>query len=235
MVPKSSSIFTLSSTLVYYLFDSGHLSGCEIISHCGFDFHFSDAEYSFIFLLAICMPSLEKSLFRSFKNSVICLFCYWVVVFFFGEKIFLLAVVGVHCCTWTFSSCGEHGLFSSWVHKLLVVVASLVEELWLSDLRSCGSCVLEHGLSSCGPQVKLPCDRWDLPRPVIEPLFPALAGRFLTTGLPGKSSTGGFKRQAVGSCCFFPVLLRRAWGVPSQVPGFLLPTTKKSECHIQQL
>ena len=29
---------------------------------------------------------------------------------------------------------------------------------------------------------------WDLPRPGIEPMSPALAGGFLTTGPPGKSS-----------------------------------------------
>ena len=28
---------------------------------------------------------------------------------------------------------------------------------------------------------------WDLPRPAIKPVSPALAGRFLSTGLPGKS------------------------------------------------
>ena len=28
---------------------------------------------------------------------------------------------------------------------------------------------------------------WNLPRPGIEPMTPALAGRFLTTGPPGKS------------------------------------------------
>ena len=28
---------------------------------------------------------------------------------------------------------------------------------------------------------------WDLPRPGLEPVSPALAGGFLTTGLPGKS------------------------------------------------
>ena len=27
---------------------------------------------------------------------------------------------------------------------------------------------------------------WNLPRPGTEPVFPALAGRFLTTGPPGK-------------------------------------------------
>ena len=33
----------------------------------------------------------------------------------------------------------------------------------------------------------MPCDVWSLPRPGIEPVSPALAGRFLTTGPPGKS------------------------------------------------
>ena len=38
-VPKSTNISTSSlALLVYCLFDSGHLSGCETISHCGFLF-----------------------------------------------------------------------------------------------------------------------------------------------------------------------------------------------------
>ena len=31
------------------------------------------------------------------------------------------------------------------------------------------------------------CNMWNLPAPGIEPMFPALAGRFLTTGSPGRS------------------------------------------------
>ena len=38
--------------------------------------------------------------------------------------------------------------------------------------------VAVHGLSCL----------WDLPRPGIEPVSPALAGGFLTTGPPGKST-----------------------------------------------
>ena len=34
----------------------------------------------------------------------------------------------------------------------------------------------------------MPCGMWDLPGPGTEPVSPALAGRFLTTGPPGKSS-----------------------------------------------
>ena len=43
------------------------------------------------------------------------------------------------------------------------------------------------GLSCCGAQASRRwAGIWDLPRPGIEPVFPALAGGFLTTGPPGK-------------------------------------------------
>ena len=38
---------------------------------------------------------------------------------------------------------------------------------------------------------------WDLPKPGIEPMSPALAGGFLTTGSPGKSSYWLFLKLAV--------------------------------------
>ena len=42
-------------------------------------------------------------------------------------------------------------------------------------------------LSSCGAWAFLPQSMWNLPGPEIEPMSPALAGGFLTTGPPGKS------------------------------------------------
>ena len=42
------------------------------------------------------------------------------------------------------------------------------------------------GFSSCGAWASLLQGMWDLPRPGIKPMSPALQGRFLTTGRPGK-------------------------------------------------
>ena len=40
----------------------------------------------------------------------------------------LLAVLGLHCCLWAFSSCGKQGLLFVVVCRLLIVVASLISE-----------------------------------------------------------------------------------------------------------
>ena len=52
------------------------------------------------------------------------------VEFFFLKKfIYLfLAVLGLRCCAWAFSSCGEWGLLFVAVRGLLIEVASLVAE-----------------------------------------------------------------------------------------------------------
>ena len=51
---------------------------------------------------------------------------------------------------------------------------------------SCSSQALEHKLNTCGSWADLLLGMWDLPRPGIEPVSPALAGRFFTTESPGK-------------------------------------------------
>ena len=82
-----------------------------------------------------------------------------------------------HRCAWVFSSCSEWGLLFTGVHGLLVVVASLVAErgLWAGRRNSWGTVALcPHGM-------------WDLPRPGIEPVSPALADGLSTTGPPGES------------------------------------------------
>ena len=53
-------------------------------------------------------------------------------------------------------------------------------------LSSCGLPALECRFCSCGARAQLLCGTWDLPRPGLEPVSPALAGRFSTTAPPGK-------------------------------------------------
>ena len=69
------------------------------------------------------------------------------------------------------------------------MVASLVVEQGLQarGLSRCGSCALEHGLSSFGPQASFQLGMWNLPGSGIEPVSPALAGELLSTIPPGKS------------------------------------------------
>ena len=49
-------------------------------------------------------------------------------LFLFIVFIFFLAALGLRCCARAFSSCGERGLFFVAVHRLLIMVASLVAE-----------------------------------------------------------------------------------------------------------
>ena len=42
--------------------------------------------------------------------------------------IYFLAALGLRCCVWAFSSCGERGLLFVAVRGLLIAVASLVAE-----------------------------------------------------------------------------------------------------------
>ena len=47
-------------------------------------------------------------------------------------------------------------------------------------------------LGSCGARASLLSAKWDLPGAGIQPVSPALAGRLLSTVLPGKSPGLGF-------------------------------------------
>ena len=87
-----------------------------------------------------------------------------------------LAALGLHCCMWVFSSCGEWGLLFVAAHGLLIAVASLVVVV---DSRC-------TGFSSCGTRPWFLRGMWNLPGPGLKPMFPALAGGFLTTVPPGK-------------------------------------------------
>ena len=115
---------------------------------------------------------------HSFIHSFIYLWLRWVFVAAHGLSL-VAARATLRCGVWAshcggFSCCGARAP-GAWAS---VVVAH--------GLSSCGLRALEHRLSSCGARAQLLRGMWDLPGPGLEPVFPALAGRFLTTAPPGK-------------------------------------------------
>ena len=86
-----------------------------------------------------------------------------------------MAVLGLRFRARAFSSCGEQGPLFIAVRGPLTIAASLVEH----SLQT-------HRLSNCGSRAQVLRGTWDLPRPGLEPVSPALAGRFSTTAPPGK-------------------------------------------------
>ena len=87
-----------------------------------------------------------------------------------------LAVLGLRFCARASSSSGERGPLFIAVRGPLTAAASPIAEHRLQTRR----------LSSCGSQAQSLCGMWDLPRPGLEPMSPALAGRFSTTAPLGK-------------------------------------------------
>ena len=101
--------------------------------------------------------------------------------FFFFENFYLfiylsMAVLGLRFCARAFSSCGKRGPLFIMVRGPLTIAASLVAEHRLQTRR----------LSSCGSRAQLLRGMWDPPRPGLEPVCPAPAGRFSTAAPPGK-------------------------------------------------
>ena len=77
-------------------------------------------------------------------------------------------------------------------------------------VAACGlSLAAEHGLQgewasvSCSSKVQLPRGKWDLPRPGLKLVSPVLAGRFLTTGQPGKPASSLFSFECMEAHCVF--------------------------------
>ena len=90
-----------------------------------------------------------------------------------------MAVLGLHLCARALSSCGKRGPLFIVVRGPLIIAASPVAEHRLQTRR----------LSSCGSRAQLLRSMWDPPRPGLEPVSPALAGRLSTTAPPGKPSS----------------------------------------------
>ena len=87
-----------------------------------------------------------------------------------------MAVLGLRFCARAFSNCGKWGPLFIVLRGPLTIAASLVAEHRLQTRR----------LSNCGSRSQPLRGMWDLPRPGLEPVSLALAGRFSTTAPPGK-------------------------------------------------
>ena len=108
----------------------------------------------------------------------------FVSFFFF----FFLVTLALHCCLQAFFSCHKQGLLPVAVHRLLIVLASLIAEHGLQvhrlqQFRPQGSRAWAQQLG----RIDLVAPRqWDFLRPEIKPMSPALANGFLSTIPPRK-------------------------------------------------
>ena len=87
-----------------------------------------------------------------------------------------MTVLGLHLCARAFSSCGKREPLFIAVHRPPTIAASPIAEHRLQTRR----------LSNCGLRAQLLRGMWDPPRPGLEPVSPASAGRLPTTAPPGK-------------------------------------------------
>ena len=95
-----------------------------------------------------------------------------------------LTVLGLRCCAGCSVQPQCTGFSLQWP-RLPRRTGSRVCELHELCAGSVAA-ALEYRFSSCGAQAQLPYGMWDLPRPGVESVSPALAGRPVTTEPPGK-------------------------------------------------
>ena len=154
-----------------------------------------------------------------------------------------MAVLGLRFCARAFSSCGKRGPLFIAVRRPLTIAASLVVEHRLQTRR----------LSNRGSRAQLLRGMWDLPRPGLEPVSLALAGRFSTTAPPGKPSSWHFLIRLPVSCLLtlrsylcsylqnslgykerFPRAHVATWPLPQELRVTML-VTKDRWCALQGL
>ena len=129
---------------------------------------------------------------------------FFIVIFIYLFLYLFLSVLGLCFCARAFSRCGQRGPLFIAVCGPLTIAASLVAEHRLQTRR----------LSSCGSWAQLLHGMWNLPGPGLEPVSPALAGRFATTAPSGKP-LNDFELHPVlilsghpycNQLCFFPIM-----------------------------
>ena len=114
---------------------------------------------------------------------------HWLSFFFFfflrNSRSFIylfMTVLSLRFCARALSSRGKRGPLLIAARGPLTIAASPAAEHRLQTRR----------LSNCGSRAQSLRGMWDPPRPGLEPVFPALAGRLSTTAPPGKPLTSVF-------------------------------------------
>ena len=114
-------------------------------------------------------------------------------VLFFLNKFIYFWLCWVFVAVQAFSGCGEQGLLSS----------CGVQASYCGGFSHSRAWAPGHGLCSCGSWVQLPLSMWNLHGPGIEPVWPALAAGFLSTGPPGKSMWTLCSLTSFSQCNYF--------------------------------
>ena len=150
------------------------ISSCRLLSRKFLEVHvYLFQTHLQCLTISLCKPKQTRSsnfIYLFFKNLFIYLF---------------LAVLGLRFCARAFSRCGKRGPLFIAVRGPLTIAASLVAEHRLQTRR----------LSSCDSRAQLLRGMWDLPRPGLEPVSPALAGGLSTTAPPRKPEVAILKGE----------------------------------------
>ena len=146
-------------------------------------------------------PHLVLSLFRCFcvgydfshSDRCVVVYCcdFFLIIFFNSYIIYLfIYLFNFFSCVRSlfraraFSSCGKRGPpFIVAQGPLFIAVRG---PLTIAAPPVAGHRLQTRRLSSCGSRAQSLRGMWDPPRPGLEPVFPALAGRLSTTAPPGK-------------------------------------------------
>ena len=131
-----------------------------------------------------------------------------------------MAVLGLRLCARPLSSCGKRRPLFIAGRWPLTIAASLVAGHRLQTRR----------LSNCGSRAQLLRGMWDPPRPGLEPVSPALAGRLQTTAPPGKPHMFRFY-VCVFLPSFFSSNISQAHTLPDYHKSFVGNQAHKSSRH----
>ena len=109
---------------------------------------------------------------------------YIFIATLFIYLLFIFGCVGSSVRARAFSGYGKRGPPLIAVRGLLFIAVR--GPLTIAAPPVAGHRLQTRRLSSCGPRAQVLRGMWDPPRPGLEPVSPALAGRFSTTAPPGK-------------------------------------------------